>query len=253
MPLISVVIIAYNEEKNMDRCLASIKGVADEIIVVDSMSTDNTVAIAESYGARVVQHAFEGFIEQKNFATEQAAHDWILSLDADEALSPELIQSILHVKAQPGCDAYRMNRLTNYCGQWIRHCGWYPDKQLRLYNRTKGSWQGERVHEYWQLSGANSAIGQLKGDLLHYSFYTVSDHLKKIERYTELAARTAVEKGKRASLLKIWISPKWHFFNEYFIRLGFLDGFYGYIICKLSAHTAFVKYSKIRLYRRDNE
>ena len=248
MPAISVVIITYNEERNLARCLESVKEVADEIIIADSNSTDRTLAIAKDYSAAVFQHPFEGYAQQKNWATEKAANDWILSLDADEALTPELIKSILDFKKAPAFSVYQMPRLTNYCGKWIRHCGWYPDRQTRLYDRTKGRWQEKKVHEYWALNDDNGQMGLLKGDLLHYSFTSISDHLKKIERYSELAATAAVDSGKSGSLLKIWLSPKWHFFSEYIVKLGFLDGFYGYTICKLSAYAAFVKYSKIRAY-----
>jgi len=247
---LSVVIITYNEEKKLPLCLASLQGIADEIIVVDSNSTDNTAAIALEYGARVIQHPFTNYGAQKNFAAQQATHNWILSLDADEALTPALKQSIVAVKQQQKYDVYEMPRLTNYCGQWIKHCGWYPDKQTRLFDRTKGSWREEKVHEYWQLAEINGKKGLLKGDLLHYSFDSISQQLQKIEKYTELAAQAAVGKNKSASLLKIWLSPKWHFFTEYIIKLGFLDGFYGYTICKLSAYAAFVKYTKIRMYYR---
>ena len=249
MIALSIVIITFNEEKNLGRCLAAVQGIADEIVVADSSSTDNTVSIAHRFGARVIDQPFMGYGQQKNFATRQATNDWILSLDADEELTPELIESIRQFKQAPQYNVYEMPRVTNYCGQWIRHCGWYPDRQTRLYNRTTGRWIEKKVHEYWAPDTAGKK-GLLKGDLLHYSFASVSDHLKKIEKYTELAARAAVEQGKRASLLKVLLSPGWHFFTAYVIRLGFLDGFYGLIISRLSAYEAFIKYSKIRLYGR---
>jgi len=245
---LSVVVITFNEERNIGRCLASVAGIADEIIVVDSASTDNTKTIAENYGAKVIQRAFTGYSDQKNFATAQASHDWILSLDADEEVTETLKLSLQQVKTAPACKVYEMPRLTNYCGKWIRHCGWYPDHQTRLYDRTAGAWVAKQVHEFWQPADTGTKKGVLKGDLLHYSFSSVSEHLKKIEKYSELAARDAVAKGKKVSLLKVWLSPKWHFFTEYFIKLGFLDGYTGYVICKLSAYQAFVKYSKIRMY-----
>ena len=248
--MISIVIITFNEEKNLGRCLDSVKNVADEIIIVDSFSTDNTVAIARQHNAKVVTREFIGYAEQKNFATQQAANNWILSLDADEELTPELQQSIIEIKKSPKYNVYQMPRLTNYCGKWIRHCGWYPDKQTRLYDRTKGQWEEKKVHEYWRLNNGAEPKGTLSGDLLHYSFTSISSHLEKIEKYSELAAIAAVEDGKDASLMKIWLSPKWHFFSEYIIKLGFLDGFYGYTICKLSAYASFIKYTKIRLYNR---
>lgn len=250
MICISTVIITYNEERNLARCLDSVKDIADEIIVVDSYSTDNSAAIAAAYNARFIQNEFNGYSQQKNFATQQATYDWILSLDADEILSAELIKSILEVKSAPQFPAYQIPRLTNYCGKWIRHCGWYPDKQTRLYDRTKGRWEEKKVHEYWRLDDDKEQMGLLKGDILHYSFRNINEHLNKIEKYSELAARESVENGKSATLLKIYFSPKWHFINEYIFQLGFLDGFYGYTICRLSVYATFLKYSKIRLYNK---
>lgn len=247
---ISVVVITFNEEKNLARCLGSVAGIADEIVVVDSSSTDKTQAIALSFGARVISHSFEGYARQKNFATAQAAHDWILSLDADEALTDTLKNSILAVKNNAAHNVYRIPRLTNYCGKWIKHCGWYPDYQTRLYNRTKGAWQDLKVHEYWKPNDDDNVKGTLKGDLLHYSFDSISTHKKKIEKYTELAAQAAIEKGKSAGILKVIFSPVWHFISEYFFRLGFLDGYYGFVICRLSAYSAYLKYSRIRNYSR---
>lgn len=245
LPL-SLVVITYNEEKNLDRCLASAVGLVSEIVVVDSNSTDGTVATAQKYGARVVPRAFEGYAQQKIFATAQASNDWILSLDADEQLTPELMASIKQTLVTPQHSVYKMARLTSYCGKWIKHCGWYPDYQVRLYNRTKGSWQELKVHEYWKLADGNGMIGMLDGDLLHYSFTSIEQHKRKIERYTDLAAEAAMEKGKKGSLLKVIFSPMWHFISEYFFRLGFLDGYYGWVICRLSAKSAYLKYSKIR-------
>src|ERR1700748_1157315 len=141
MVKISVVIITFNEEKNIGRCLNSVRNIADEIIVADSFSTDNTVSIAKGYDAKVISRAFVGYAEQKNHATQQAANDWILSLDADEELTPALEHSIAEFKKDPKHNVYQMPRLTNYCGKWIKHCGWYPDKQTRLYDRTKGKWE----------------------------------------------------------------------------------------------------------------
>lgn len=250
---LSIVIITYNEERNLARCLDSVKDIADEILVVDSNSTDNTVAIATRYNARVIQNTFIGYGEQKNFATQQATNNWVLSLDADETLTPELRQSIIEVKNDPVFPVYQMSRLTNYCGKWIKHCGWYPDKQTRLYDRTKGKWEEPKVHEYWRLDDDKQQGGVLKGDILHYSFRTINEHLKKIEKYSELAARESVENGKTATLFKIFFSPKWHFINEYIFQLGFLDGFYGYTICRLSVYATFLKYSKIRLYYKQKQ
>ncbi len=248
---ISVVIITFNEERNIERCLQSVKDIADEIVVVDSLSQDKTVSIAEKYGAKVISQAFLGHVEQKNFAASQAANDWVLSLDADEALSPELEKSIREIKQSNftgATDAYLMSRLTNYCGKWIKHSGWYPDRKIRLFNRTKGCWKGENPHDRWELYDNTKNIKRIKGDILHYSFYTMSDHLKKIEKYSDIAARARVEKNKNYSLLKIIVVPGWVFFINYIIRLGFLDGYYGLIVCKLQAYDTWIKYNLVRQY-----
>lgn len=250
MNKLSVIIITKNEERNLARCLASVATIADEIVVVDSFSTDGTPAVAQQYGAKFYTQDFLGYAQQKNLATSYVSNDWVLSLDADEELTEELRVAIAEALINPYYVVYKFSRLTNYCGQWIKHCGWYPDWQTRLYNRTKGKWIEKRVHEYWAPLDDTSKKGVLKGDLLHYSFTSLSQHLQKIEKYTELAAIAAVEEGKKASVLKIILSPFWHFVSEYIVKLGFLDGFNGYLICKLSAYTAFVKYSKIRLYRK---
>ncbi len=245
---LSVVIITLNEEKNLERCLLSVKRIADEIVVIDSLSTDNTVPIAEKFGARIISQKFLGHIEQKNFAAQQAANDWVLSLDADEVVTPEMEQSILAVKANTTHDAYSFPRLNNYCGKWIKHSGWYPDRKTRLFNRTKGEWTGENPHDRWELYDKAKKPKQLNGDLQHYSFYTISDHVKKIEKYSDIAARLRVAKGKNYSILQIVIVPQWKFVSDYFIRLGFLDGYEGFIICKLGAMEKMIKYSKTRQY-----
>lgn len=249
MNKISAVIITLNEEKNIERCLRSLEGIADEIVVADSFSTDKTVQIAERYGARIVQQAFLGYRDQKNFVTGQATNDWILSLDADEALSPELQQSIRTERENFRYDAYRFARLTNYCGKWIKHSGWYPDKKIRLYDRRKGSWGGEKVHEYWE-PGKDAQVGELSGDLQHYSFYTSEEHLRQIEKFTELSARENVAKGKNYNLIDVYLRPVWNFIANYIFRLGFMDGSAGYRVCKLSAYASYLKYSKTRLYHK---
>lgn len=246
---LSVVIITYNEEKNLERCLQSVKYIADEIVVVDSFSTDRTEEIALHYGARFIRERFRGYGAQKNFANAQASHDWILSLDADEALSPELTSSIKAVKSRPQHTAYELSRLTNYCGSWIRHCGWYPDRKTRLFDRRKGAWKSEDIHEYWS-PVTPEETGKLHGDLYHYSYYTLSDHLRQIERFSEILARAAVAKGKNASVWTVHFAPKWKFITAYIIRLGFLDGYAGYLVCRMSAFATFMKYSKIRQYAK---
>jgi len=248
MNKLSVVIITLNEEKNIRRCLESVKEIADEIIIVDSYSTDATVQIAEEYGATVFLQNFLGYGAQKNLANRQATYDWILSLDADEELTPVLRESIARIKHEPAFNAYQFSRLTNYCGKWIKHSGWYPDKKVRLYNKHKGQWYSEQIHEHWELYDDTEKVGEIKGDLLHYSYHSISDHIIRIEKFTELSSLAAVENGKKCSLLKLWFVPKWNFFRDYIMRLGFLDGAAGYTICKFTYYTYFVKYTKIRQY-----
>ncbi len=248
MIALSVVIITLNEENNIERCIRSVQTVADEILVVDSLSTDKTIMIAKQLGANVVSQTFLGHIEQKNFATEQAKHDWVLSIDADEELSEELAENIKIIKQNPQAQAFHFNRLNNYCGYWIKHGSWYPDRKIRLYNRNAGMWKGENPHDRWTLHNAKEKPLLLKGDLLHYSYNSISEHLNKIEKYSDIAARQKVNKGQDCSILKIWLGPKWKFVKDYIIKLGFLDGYWGFIVCKLSSIENMAKYSKTRQY-----
>lgn len=245
---LSAVIITNNEERNIGRCIDSLAGIADEVIVVDSYSTDRTTVIAASKGARVVQQEFLGFAGQKNFASSQASSDFILSLDADEALSDELRASIIDVKSNWQYDGYWMSRLTNYCGTWIRHGGWYPDKKVRLFDRRKAKWVGKVLHEGIEVN--ESRCGTLSGDLLHYSFYTLSDHLKVIDRYTEVQSRELFENGISPGLSHLVVRPAFKFFRDYIIKAGFLDGFAGYCVAKLSAKATFIKYAKLKMLRK---
>lgn len=243
---ISVVIITFNEEKNIGRCLNSVKDIADEIVVVDSFSTDQTEAICREFGVRFIQKEFLGYAEQKRFADLQARYDWIFSIDADEALSEKLKKEILAIKhSQATADAYQMPRLTNYIGKWIRHTDWYPDKKIRFYNRNKARWQGTNLHEHIA-TDANAKVASLKGDLLHYSYYSIHQHIAQLNKFTEIGAEEAFKKGKKAPLYKIFINPIWKFVYSYFLRLGFLDGYKGFLVCAISAFATFAKYIKLR-------
>jgi glycosyltransferase involved in cell wall biosynthesis len=246
---LSAVIITKNEERNIGRCLQSLKDVADEIVVVDSGSTDRTKDICKEENVRFHFHEWEGYKEQKNFANSLAKHPLILSIDADEALSDDLRASILEVKENPQADGYEVNRLTNYCGKWIHYSGWYPDRKLRLFNRNKFKWGGEKIHEVVIPLEKDNKTSRLQGDLLHYSYYTISEHISQANHFTDLTAELAVEKGKKSSLIKILFSPVFKFMRDYIFKLGFLDGYYGYIICRISAQATFLKYSKIRQIR----
>lgn len=249
LPL-SVVIITFNEEKNIERCLDSIQGIADDIVVVDSFSTDRTEEICKTKGVRFIQHVFEGHIEQKNYAVTQARFPHVLSLDADEALDEVLKKSILETKQNWKQDGYYMNRLTNYCGKWIYHCGWYPDSKLRLWDSRKGAWGGVNPHDKFMMFDGDKTTSALKGNILHYSYYTIEDHYKQVNYFTDILAKAQFKEGKKASLLKCWISPMVKFFRDYIFKLGFLDGSAGFTVCRISAYATFLKYKKLRnLYK----
>jgi glycosyltransferase involved in cell wall biosynthesis len=252
MVKLSVVIITYNEEQNIARCLESVKEVADEILVVDSFSKDNTKTICETYGVRFIENPFEGHIQQKNFAASIAQYDHVLSLDADEALSDELKKSVLEVKKSFQADGYYVNRLSSYCGKWIYHCSWYPDKKLRLWDRRKGKWGGENPHDKYIME-SNATTKRLKGDLLHYTFHTMEQHLDTVNKFSTIVAKERYRKGKKSNYFRVIFKPIIKFFMLYIYRLGFLDGLYGYIICKNSAHSAFLKEVKLMNLHRQNK
>ncbi len=241
---LSGVIITFNEEQNIARCIDSLKNVTDEIVVVDSFSTDKTEVICKEKNVRFIQNKFEGHIEQKNFAMRQAEHDYVLSLDADEALSPELEQAILEVKKDFKFDGYQFNRLTNYCGKWIKHCGWYPDTKLRLWNKALGEWQGENPHDTLIMK-ESARVKKLNGDLLHYSFTSINQHVKTIQSFSEIGAKAAFNRGKRSSVFAILFNPLFKFLRDYIFKTGFLDGYYGLIVCLNSAYAKFLKYTFI--------
>lgn len=246
MPQISVVIISFNEEKNIGRCLDSVKDVADEIVVLDSGSTDKTKEICKSYGANVYHQDFLGHLEQKNKAITFAKYPHVLSLDSDEALDETLKKSILEVKNNWSKDGYYMNRLTNYCGHWVRHCNWYPDKKLRLFESRKGKWGGINPHDKYEMNEGDKNTGHLKGDILHYSYYSVEDHYKQVEYFTNIASKAFFEKGKRSNAFKLFVNPIAKFIDHYILHLGFLDGKAGFFISKISAYATYLKYKKLR-------
>ncbi len=243
---LSVVIITFNEEKNIERCLKSVKEVADEIVVLDSFSKDNTRLICEKYGVSFFQHAFDGHIQQKNRAITYAKNTHILSLDADEALDETLIHSILETKNNFTKDGYYFNRLTNYCGHWVKHCGWYPDKKLRLWDSRKGHWTGVNPHDKYELADGDRNTGYIKGDILHYSYYSLKDHYTQVEYFTNIASKAFFEQGKKAPLYKLIINPIAKFIDHYILHLGFLDGKAGFLISKISAYATYLKYKKLR-------
>jgi len=244
MTPISVVIITFNEELNIAKCIDTIKNIADDIIVVDSFSTDKTVEIAEIKGARVIKNKFAGHIEQKNFAMTQAKFPHILSLDADEFPDKILLEEINKVKENWIADGYTFNRLNNYCGTWIKHGAWNPDIKLRLWDSRKGKWHGLNPHDKFILLDGCSTK-HLSGNLLHYSYKTIEEHKNKIDYFSSIAAKSYFEKGKKSSWLKIIINPISRFIRDYFIRSGFLDGKYGFIIAWLNSTEVSLKYKKL--------
>lgn len=241
---LSVVIITFNEERNIERCLNSVKNIADEILVVDSFSTDNTKEICLKYRVKFIENAFEGHIEQKNFAMRYAENEWVLSLDADEALTPELEQIILKMKENPTCKGYSMNRRTYYCGHWVKYCGWYPDKKTRLINKKFGAWAGVNPHDRLELSN-NEQVKHLKGDLLHYSYYTKEDHYKQIEYFGNIAAKELFKKGKNTGWLIIYSKTIFQFIKSFILKRGVLDGITGFNISRRSAFATYTKYTKL--------
>jgi glycosyltransferase involved in cell wall biosynthesis len=251
MPVnLSVVIITLNEEKNIGRCLESVKAIADEIVVVDSFSTDQTRQICASYGVRFIEQAFLGHVDQKNFAIAQARYAHILSLDADEVLSDKLSASIVQVKQHWQADAYQMSRLTNYCGAWIRHSGWYPDWKVRLFDRSKANWGGQNPHDKIMLA-PGTTLASLSGDLLHYSYDSIKQHLDQINYFSGIAAKEMKGKGKKTNLGQLLFKPPFRFLYMYFFRLGFLDGFAGFCIALLSSYAVFAKYAKLYLANKN--
>jgi len=236
---LSAVIITYNEQRNIGRCIDALRGIADEVLVLDSFSNDDTERLCRERGARFEQHAFDGHIEQKNRALGMATYDHVLCLDADEALNDELHAAILSVKNNWQHDGCEMNRLTNYCGQWIHHSGWYPDTKLRLFDRRKGQWGGQNPHDKVVLQGN---VQHLHGDILHYSYYTVEEHLQRAHKYANIAAKAMKIRGKKGAWWRMWLSPVFKFFRNYVLRLGFLDGKAGFTICRIAALETYWKY-----------
>ncbi len=241
---ISAVIITLNEEKKIGRCIDSLKDIADEVLVVDSYSTDRTKEICLAKGAVFMEHPFKDYVDQRRFALDNATHNYILAIDADEVVSEPLRVEIMKVKNHWQADGYYFNRLNNYCGHWIHHGGWYPDQKLRLVDRTKGIWGGTNPHERFEIF-QGTITKHLKGDLLHYSYSTISEHVNQANKFSSLGAQSSINKGRRSNVLKVIFFPLWRFVRNYFIKMGFLDGIYGLVIASINAHENFLKYAKM--------
>jgi len=240
---ITGTIITYNEENRIAAAIASL-ACCDEVLVVDSESTDRTREIAERCGARVLVRPWEGYSKQKNFAAAKARHDWILSLDADERVSVELANEVVRWKDSGEGAAVSMPRRTFYLGAWIGHSGWYPDRKIRLYDRRRARWTGDFVHEALSVEGA---LIPLVGDLLHFPYRDWPDHLRRIDRYTQLAAKAAKESGKSGSFARLVLAPPLSFLKAFVLRAGFLDGWRGALIAAAGARYVFLR--ELRLLR----
>jgi glycosyltransferase involved in cell wall biosynthesis len=241
VPKVSVTIITKDEEHDIAAALASVAW-ADEIVVVDSGSTDRTVEIARRATDRVLVRDWPGYVVQKNFAAAQASHDWILSLDADERVTPALASEIRRALESPAHAAYRLPRLTWHLGRWIRGTDWYPDYQTRLYDRRAAQWTGKYVHE---AVAVNGSIGRLHGDLWHFAYRDIADHLETIDRYTTYAARQMQEAGRRASLWDLTLHPPLAFLRNYVAKGGFRLGTVGLIVSAMNAYYVFLKFAKL--------
>lgn len=245
MPKISVVIITYNEEKNIERCLKSVINIADEIVIVDSFSNDRTQDIASRFNVRFIQNKFEGHIQQKNYALSLTTYQHVLSLDADEELSEGLSNSIKEIKENWAFDAYYFNRLTCFYGKWIYHGGWYPDRKLRLWDKQKGRWGGINPHDK-VIMHAGTTKCKIKRNLLHYYYNDKKEHIQQLTLFATIASKEYFNLGRKSTVFTILLHSSWRFFRTYFIQAGFIDGKLGFKIAQLYTNYTFLKYQKLR-------
>jgi len=243
----SVVIITYNEEKIIEKCLLAAKQVSDDIVVIDSFSVDKTKAICEKLGANVIQQKWLGYSAQKNFANSYCNYDWILFLDADEILSEKAILEYKQIKFTDKNIIYEISRLNNYCGKWIKHGRWYPEWRKRLYNKNFAQWNNDLVHEDVETIEklAKYKLVRLQGDVFHYSMQSKAEHLEKIELYARLSSEKLFSKSKKATFIKRFLSPISRFLVDFILKFGFLDGKLGFQIAWLSAYETYLKYNKL--------
>ncbi|MBK8490664.1 MAG: glycosyltransferase family 2 protein [Saprospirales bacterium] len=242
--MFSVVVITKNEAANIDACLKPLVQVSDDIIIIDAFSQDATPELARQWGARVIQTEWKGYAQNKNFGNLHARHDWILSIDADEVISEELVQTLQTLSPEPHT-VYELDRLTNYCGKWIRHSGWYPDWKVRLFDRREVQWQGAFVHETLAVPTGFQSV-RVKGKLLHYSYKTREDHWQRVDRYATLSAKELHARGKKATFVKRWLSPVFRFLRTFIINRAFLDGKAGWAISVSGARLVRRKYSLLK-------
>jgi glycosyltransferase involved in cell wall biosynthesis len=252
MQPISVVIITFNEARNIERAIKSVLDISDDIIVVDSYSTDETKVICSKYPVSFIAHEWQGYSQQKNYANTFAKHAYILSIDADEALDKTLLADIKKWQEKGLNGVYMISRLVNYCGQWIKHSSWYPDKKIRLFPKTTTYWKGELVHETLAFD-ETLPITELKGHLHHYTYYDYIEHRKRADKYSKLTATKMHQKGKKASILKPYFSAIGRFISMYIIHLGFLDGYNGFKIAQISALSNIYKYKYLIQLNREHK
>jgi len=248
---ISAVIITKNESTNIARCIQAVQQVAKEVLIIDAYSTDETVAIAQALRATVLQKKWLGYAQNKNYGNEAAQYDWILSIDADEVLSPPLITTLQNTVLENNT-VYAINRLVNYDGQWVKHSGWHPDWKVRLFNRQTTQWQEtDIVHERLVYPKTTRQL-QLPGVLYHYSYKNSADHWQRIEQYAQLSAQQLAQEGKKATFIKRYLSPIARFFKTFFIKKGFLDGRLGWTISCRNAYLVYRKYQILEQKKHDS-
>lgn len=247
----SVVIITFNEARNIERAILSVINIADEIIVVDSFSTDETPQICKNYNVSFFQRKWTGYSDQKNYANSLAQFDTIFSLDADEAVDFDLEKEVLNLKTIGFTNLYMVNRLVNYCGKWIKHSTWYPDKKIRIFPKNMANWEGEFVHEELTFAKSLPEI-ELKGHLEHYTYYNFKEHRERADKYSYLTALKMHNNGKKANALKPYLSAFARFVSMFIIHLGFLDGYLGFKIAQISAQSNVVKYKELRRLNNEN-
>ena len=244
MNKISATIITKNEEESIERCILSLKKIADEIIVIDSFSTDKTEEICNYLGVRFYHNIFEGHIQQKNFAISKAENDYILSLDADEALNDELVEEIILLKSNMKYQAYKINRLNNYMGKWIKYSDWNPDWKVRLFDKNIAEWGGMNPHDFIIVNN-EIKVGKLKHRIRHWVIEDIETHSRKANQFSTIGAQSYYDKGIQSNFFKIVVNPSWSFIKSYFLKLGFLDGIEGLSIAVISSYTVFLKYLKL--------
>lgn len=240
----SAVIITLNEAENIIACLDALKKVSDDILVIDAKSEDETVTICKERGVRVFEKDWVNYSENKNFGNSLSKNDWIISIDADEVLSAELIETIQNLKPKNG-KVYALDRISSYCGKWIQYGAWYPDWKVRIFNRKDVQWKGYFVHETLDIP-SDFEIIRLKGKLWHFSYKSEEDFEKRLSTYSKLASEELFRKGKKANFLKLWFSPIIRFMRDYFLKKGFLDGKEGFVIARGNASVVYRKYQLVR-------